>query len=241
MATEDTLPEQQRQQLQNWLALYALDRHLREPEDPEPRRCTKAVPLQAQLANAAQVRLLAPAREPIPGIERPVYVLLVPGPRDSTTVLIPFSRFEIPATPQEWRTGLARKPLQVLCLWNARTLPTTACKATWLVKDMPPRAYRLALAAYRKLHAPDTWCPKRFGPPLRHPLDPRHTYLQEEGILLDALLMDLQATGHEKNTIPYSIPQPDTRMLRAADPPAYPDRRDGSGQDQGPPPPGDAS
>jgi hypothetical protein len=212
----------QRQQLEAWLTAYAIDRQLREPD--VPARNTESSPPRVRNPRPApgQIRLLPPAAATPPDIERPVYVLLLPGARHSTLLAVPFSRFDIPATPQEWRTGLHKKPLQVLCLWNARELATAALAFAWLVHNVTDKQHQQAIAACQSLPPLTSNAGKRSGPPLIHPLDPRHTYLQEEHMLLDDLCAALQETETTGIAIKYHIPEPDTQLLRAAEPPEYP-------------------
>ena len=223
MTAKEIRYEQQRQQLATWLATYELDRQLREPADPAPNQSVTAARMPRRPPVHGHIRLLPPAATSLPELERPVYVLLLPGNNHHTTTLIPFSRFDTPATPQEWRTRLKQNALQVLCFWNARAVQTAALAATWLAHSVTEKQYQQARNIYQNLHSMGALAGTRFGPPLRHPLDPRHIYMYEEQMLLDDLLAALQEAEAADNTIPYWIPEPDTQLLRAAEPPQYPE------------------
>lgn len=206
------------EKLAAWLHLYELDRKLRMGADvtsgssitDQKERHTPA---------AGDILLLPPvAHAPPLAIERPVYVWV--ASLDESTqnrLIVPFSRFDIPATEKEWETSLTPQPCKVLCFWNARKIDATALAQAWLALHMPEDTHCECLAAFQ--HNTSQEACHRFGPPLVHPLDPRHTYIQEETILLDELTKPLQhgAAGH--NEIYYEIKENNSMYLRAAEPP----------------------
>jgi hypothetical protein len=106
---------------------------------------------------------------------RPTYVVVVaPGGDAGWWRVAPFSRLAAPATPEEVTTGLKSEPLRVLCLWNAHPVPARRLAAwAW-------RVGRIAPATLARIGAAGDG---RRGPRLVHPLDPRHTYLDEERAL----------------------------------------------------------
>ncbi len=211
-----------RQQLAEWVAAYQLDRQLREPE-PEasgasarPNACYLDIPAPAP----GQIRLLSPASVALPDVERPVYVLLMPAESAEAIRLIPFSRYPVPATPQEWRTGFDQQPLRVLCLWNQHVCDRARLPANWLVMTITPKQQAEVARALQMSHGLQTYASRRFGPPLLHPFDPRHVYLQEERMLLN----DLYGASGEtpKTIIEYPVSRADAeRLLAAESPPAY--------------------
>lgn len=217
-ATPDLLARQ-RKQLADWLACYALDCALRISDEDAPPQAVPSLPTIApEPALPGQIRLLPPAPVSQPENERPVYVLVLPGPNDGDITIMPFSRFRLPATALEWQTDLPEPALQVLCIWNARTVAADALAPAWLVGQIPEKQLSAARAAMHPDAAAAT-TNTNLGPPLRHPLDPRHVYLQEERLLFDDLLTALPHYTQSGNTIPYKIPPPSRQFLRAADPP----------------------
>lgn len=105
---------------------------------------------------------------------RPVYFALRKHTVDGW-LAVPFARLPLPATEAEFATGRAERPLRVLAPWNAGILPDGILDQAWKVGRLRP----VELAALR---AYENGGPPRLeaGPPIIHPLDPRHTYLDEE-------------------------------------------------------------
>ena len=120
---------------------------------------------------------------------RPVYVGLVgrqeTGVEDESWLVIPFGRLPLPAVPGELVTRRQAAPLRVLCVWNCALAAAARLARGWLVGRLTERELDLARGV-RDL-APDSVPPaalaRRVGPPLVHPLDPRHEYLDEERLL----------------------------------------------------------
>lgn len=206
-----------RQQLAEWVDAYQLDRQLREPGPPEAAACNENAPPGPSPA-PGQIRLLAPTTVSLPDVERPVYVLLMPAESAEAIRLIPFSRYPIPATPQEWRTGFNQQPLRVLCLWNQHVCDRARLPGNWLVKSITPKQQAEVARALQVSNGLQTYASRRFGPPLLHPLDPRHVYLQEERMLLDDLCRGLDQTTPK--IIEYPFAETNTAYRRAAEPPA---------------------
>jgi len=219
MPAKQTIPEYHRQQLEAWLETYRVDRALRDEPGSDPDRDVEDCLSNTQGAApmASQIRLLPPIGDATPQIERPVYVCLLPGDRPDGITVVPFSRFRLPATPQEWKTGLRPGPLQVLCLWNAHTCKTDNLRASWQAGTIPAPKRQMIATLLQTLNPLHDWPSRRFGPPLLHPLDPRQTYLQEERLLMHELLAARVKTP--SNTIHYEIPKPDIQLLRAAESP----------------------
>lgn len=173
----------QRKQLAEWLAEWELDRTLREADAPEheagptPSRKSLSYEGIATTHSVGEVSLYHPLAD-----EAPLYVLNMEE-RDDRLLLAPFSRFSVPAIPGEWTTGQRTQPLRVLCLWNARWVARTALRPLWVVRHLPARALGEAGELYRCLtegSAIPSRLAVRCGPPLVHPLDPRHAYIEEE-------------------------------------------------------------
>ena len=224
--TPQATRKKQRAQLAAWLDAYYLDRDLRDetmppssaPQTPEPNHASP---------EAGQIRLLPPTKNTTAPNERPIYVLVVSAPETQNFTVIPFSRFDSPATPHEWQTNWSERPLQVLCFWNARTLTPTALKTTWLVQQRSEQQRQEVVKAEQtkpvcSLSHDNT----RFGPPLAHPLDPRHVYLQEEKSLLDDAMETITAALDTGKGITYEVQATNIHLLRAAESPPEPEQEE---------------
>lgn len=208
----------QREQLREWLADDRLDRRLREscPEvDAAPVAASCEIMAEFTWPAAGQVRLLRPRPSSLPEVERPVYVLLMPASTGDALRLIPFGRYAIPATPREWRTGLGLTPLRVLCFWNLRICDPAGLQASWPVSALTEEKQSEVAAILQKPNHLQSVCMRRFGPPLLHPLDPRHVYLQEEHTLMNDLCLGVGETT--QGVFEYPFFEPDGDSLRAAE------------------------
>ena len=96
---------------------------------------------------------------------------------------IPFSRFTVPACREEWKTDLRAMPLRVLCGWNARITAGNPMLPSWPVRRLRGKTLGRQRAWFAvimgKQPVPERWV-RRVGPPVLHPADPRHRYLDEE-------------------------------------------------------------
>lgn len=129
--------------------------------------------------------------------ERPVYVAIARPIADDRWEVVPFSRFSVPATGGEWSTGREAAPLKVLCPWNRGELPAAFLRAGWRVE-------RLTGEEQRWIRGEEDPAEERKGPPLLHPLDPRHDYLEEE----KALWFDGEGVGYQSaDCVEEGLPQ----------------------------------
>lgn len=184
-----------RNQLASWLREWQIDCLLR-PDSPPDKECS-AAPETYTFHNfsptAGQIVLLPPVSAPLVA-ERPIFILILE--KTPTTLRVaPFSRFATPAVQAEWKTGLRAKPLRVLCLWNTHRVSARALTTGWLASAVKTQTLEQALDVYRHLHSdiPLKLVPRqKLGPPLRHPLDPRHVYLEDESSLMTGHLAFLE-------------------------------------------------
>ena len=109
--------------------------------------------------------------------------------------VFPFSELATPATPGEM-TVRQDPPVRVLQGWNARELQQAGVLESWFVDLVPDEKlfqvnlWWLCLEAGSELSGDlRTLC----GPPLRHPLDPRHDYLDSEACRADICLGETPA------------------------------------------------
>lgn len=132
-----------------------------------------------------QIRLLHPSDTG--SSSRPLFVAIFAQPTPFLFRAAPFGRFAAPAVPGELETGRPQIPLRVLCVWNARVLHAAVCERGWPVGRLS--AGEAAAAAALDGHdSAETWLSgyeALTGPRLRHPADPRHTYLRQETELMD--------------------------------------------------------
>jgi hypothetical protein len=194
------VPPAQQRRLGRWLAEWKLDCLLRSSTPEESVAATGQSVEGMSLKNSSppdvgQIRLFhpAPKRE---ADHRPIYVAILEKRSGNAFLIAPFGRFAEPAIPGEWRTGFRAMPLRVLCLWNARIVAAAVLKSSWQASRIPKAKIAQAL----ELHAGTPLGSARgsdIGPPLRHPLDPRHTYLAEESARLDEQVVALEAMSRE--------------------------------------------
>jgi hypothetical protein len=180
-----------RKQLEIWLQEYAVWKELVDALPAE-----SVAPMHEDLwdsgafpdepgPEAGQIRLWPSAN----GACGPFYGLLV-APEYSSWGVLPFSPLSSVATHEELRV-MEEAPVQVIQGWNLRRIPEGQAKKSWFAGTLPElEIFRVDLFL--------TWCGSGealppaladyVGPPLIHPLDPRHEYLDEERERADASL-----------------------------------------------------
>ncbi len=162
--------------LREWLSLRELQLALEEPDPPEGWDEPAGISGQPGPVSG-QIRLW-PAADPS---DPPFYALLLPAGYAEWTAL-PFSSLSLPATPQEF-SFRPEGPTAVLQGWNRRRISDALAGASWPADQ----------ADAGELFCLQAWCtslesggppPPRIaaacGPPLVHPLDPRHEFLASE-------------------------------------------------------------
>ncbi|MBU1693648.1 MAG: hypothetical protein KJ726_06500 [Verrucomicrobia bacterium] len=182
-------PARPEQQLLQWMREWTVDLALR--EEPEALSAEdRAVP-EAEPPGLApgQVRLLFPLSGG--SRSRLCYLAVLQEVRPGYFLAAPFGRFSTPATPGEWRSPRTEPPLRIVCLWNARVMPGALLSQSWLVDELTDGEQAHARSVYEA-------CKGRrpvpaelaavVGPPLCHPLDPRHDYMDEERAWMDAVI-----------------------------------------------------
>lgn len=141
-----------------------------------------------QTLKQGAIRLLA---EELTNGHRPHVNVLVLGPwggKESQSWLIaPYGPFSEPADESELKTGRDEPGLRVLCVWNARIVPSEVLLISWLLGEAEPDEVADALAVFR-CHTGGEPLPIRLrplvGPPILSKSDPRITYFAEErGVL----------------------------------------------------------
>lgn len=138
-----------------------------------------------------QIRQLNPELKP--EWTRTVIVLVLEVDEGGERALaLPWGEFSEPAFDGELATGLKDHGMAVLCVWNAAWMPFTALRRSWWLgdafDDLLQEATLLHAARSSREPVPAT-LQERTGPPIVHPLDPRHDYLDGEAGLLEDLSM----------------------------------------------------
>ena len=183
--------------LQGWQLTQRLDA-LPEPADgAEPPAPPPPYPsADARSGQAKSCRIGDPSRLAAGGIvllppeteatrRRPVYVAVIDAVHDGAWRVVPFGRLPVPAVPGELATGRRQTSLQVLCVWNVGSVEGGALVRGWLVGRLTVHEMRWArqLLGLQPGAKPASALALRLGPPLLHPLDPRHDYLEQERLL----------------------------------------------------------
>jgi|GEM_PF-1129111 len=174
------------QKLDRWLREYELYRIQREENPVEwPQAGIPVVCTDEPAPGPGQIRLW-PAGDLS---EEPVYGVVLPAEYGWWWVL-PFSPLAFPAVPEECVCRDA-PPVRVVEGWNRRKAARSVVAGSWCVDRMEEaevfrlRGWVSALEAEQP--APEV-LRERIGPPLRHPLDPRYGYLEDETRRVDGCL-----------------------------------------------------
>ncbi len=202
------------EQLAAWLKVYELDRQLRDSSDHHANM-SPASPESVSVA-PGQIRVLPPVRPTLPENERPVFVLILACHNDHS-VIVPFGRFDIPATPGEWATEAEHMATKVLCFWNIRHVSIETLEKSWLANTLSGQQVQTIDKARTAFKSHQQRATRRHGPPLVHALDPRHIYLHEEQTLLDDWIAAINAPEKQGATLFYPVAETDVEYKRAAE------------------------
>lgn len=206
-----------KERLANWLHEWHIDRALKEEV------ISASVPRTGAGGESGpevgQIRLMRPIAQ---AVESPLYVVVLDHVVSGDWRVAPFSRFSEPAVPGEWMTGLDARPLRVLCLWNARTVSAERLAQSWIVESMSEDKRVKALSIRDLLDSGEAFpeaLQRETGPPLRHPLDPRHDYIDEETDHLDRYFGTEPAAAGSAgpSTIIYPVRSDSRPFLKAAE------------------------
>ena len=175
--------EQRKKHVDDFIKAYLLHKKLEEVSgcDEEDDFTTTVSPVEMnsfdEELEEGQIRLLA-------NTERLTYVALLKRWSVSSFVVMPFSRFNEPATDEEFKTELdGGRYLRVLQAWNTRTLQDDTLKKSWLVGNLPQSdlddAWSLWEATLSDKPLSDSLL-QRTGLPIYRKIDPRVQYKREE-------------------------------------------------------------
>lgn len=211
----------QRSHLQEWLVEWTLELALRNVGQASTRNVVDRIsgalsvrpvagdPLPAK----GQVRLLVPD---VLG-SRPRYVVLLEVLANDRFRIVPFGLFSYPCVPGEMLTGRCVDVLRVLCLWNSRDITRSTAGRSWFVDTLDDLEMEAAQQVFHHMNE-GTDLPselrERVGPPMWHPFDPRHAYLDGES----GAMARLEASGTDP--VSYPVKQGPHR-LAAEDRPEY--------------------
>lgn len=208
-------PEPQQRHLAAWLQEWRTATILEQSEEP-PDSGTTGEQTDANAAevpiapydpvdNSGEVRLLSPV---IAGADqRPVYVAVLRPPSTGTVLVAPFSRFPVPALPGELLTQHSTPALRVLCLWSAREMTESLVARSWLVDALTQEELDTGLQLLDCLRRRSSLPPgleSLVGPPLVHPDDPRHDYMEEELARMETLTAD---AAERSRAAPFVYPE----------------------------------
>ncbi len=220
-------PAWQKERLERWLQQWHLDRVLGGPESPaaEPPTAPAAhecpeikrriAPFDLVGEPVGQIRLLG--NNLLPGSPRPVYVALFHAWEADMVLLAPYSPFTEPAIPGELLTGRPGAALSVLCLWNTHAIHTRLLRESWFIDQLSQEEQQEAWAVFRQAaagHPLPGPLAQRTGPPLVHPLDPRHQYQARELAILSPLAATIRKAEEEKNLLATIVAEPPAWRLQ---------------------------
>ena len=150
-------------------------------------------------ATVGEVRLLAGWLTP--SVVEPVYVLVLRELSDGWKLIVPFSKFTVPATPEElllYRSESsdprAGGPTSVSCAWNAAAVPDSALKQSWLA-GLCEEEVLVDVAELFDAIQQSKLLPPRLADRVGSGLsllsgDPRHEYLAGEVSVLSELVRE---------------------------------------------------
>lgn len=198
--------------LQEWAVAAQLD-HDSDAADESGDRLPEAT--FDTIIRPAEIRLLSPRLTPLTR-SRPVHVLVLEVQATGHGLVAPFSRFVTPALPGELTVETGIPALRVVCAWNRCRVSAAVLRASWTVSTLPSTSVtdcrELGMVPHG-ISAPAPWR-ERVGPPLTHPLDPRHRYIDAE----TALRRSLELLS-DSAPMAYPPPPDDAALDKAAEPP----------------------
>lgn len=176
--------------LQKWMEDYLLDRRL--DDDLSSGPLVQHPPDFSGEPPPAdnQIRLWPAVREDDP----PLYGLVKEFGYDRWNVL-PFSPYAFPALPEELRVR-EEPPVRVVQGWNFRAVACSLVAKSWFVTGIAVEVALILERWWMGVQAgevPQEGFGDAVGPELRHPLDPRHGYLDTERVRVDQILGETPA------------------------------------------------
>lgn len=186
-------PTPEQQKLKKWIEEYSLYQLLGE-ENPQSLMHSSVIDFREEPGPAeGQIRLWPAIQLEHP----PMYGLLMRAGYGRWRVL-PFSPLGEPALPAELKISDAA-PARIVQGWNARELSCSRVVQSWFVDSLSEEMlfklnrWWLMLAAGEEITGDVV---ADVGPSMRHPLDPRHDYLDSESDRAD---FNLGSTVAEKD------------------------------------------
>ncbi|HWZ94590.1 MAG TPA: hypothetical protein VNW30_05290 [Opitutaceae bacterium] len=208
------------ERLARWRDLWLIEQQIRtsEPEYAEPlpfapRESQCEDPLWGRLASpiiadaepeVGQIRLLA--GWVVPKARRPVLVAVLYAWEGDVMVISPFGPFPEPATTSELLTGRSDAMLQVLSLWNTRTISSVNLKkSSRFVGHLSPQELTESRTVFRHSLAGDNmpeliW--ERVGSPIVNADDPRIVYQDEETQVMTLQLASDSLLDYQPHDLP---------------------------------------
>jgi hypothetical protein len=153
--------------------------------------------------SAGDIRLLR--MRDVPDEYRFLYVaVLYVRIENGTSVVVPFSPYSVPASKDEWLTGLPNTPLRVLQFWNAQPVATRDLAQSWKTAEFDECRCEQMRRLYK--HAIDGSWPQgdlreRVGLAILSPEDERLVYQREEVTLFTQLRTRLFRWGQSADLL----------------------------------------
>ncbi len=202
--TTRPLPDWQSERLDRWLCEWDIFEAMHEADEAVPVPATEpavrpdSTGEEAAAIGVGDVRLLHPAAGE--SGRRPVYVVVLSDESPDRVLVAPFGQFAEPAVPGELLMRGLAPGIQVLCVWNRRCLARERLAASWLVARLADADLGRVLTVQRHSiegEALPEDVARDVGPPLKHPLDPRHEYLARERSFMNSLVRECVDAGTE--------------------------------------------
>jgi hypothetical protein len=184
----DAIQRAQQEKLARWLFEWQMDRELAAVEDAPgdlPYRAKERAP-DMPLLSPGSIVLFQPATSEL---ARAPLTALTAATSAGTALFIPFGRFQEPAFGGEMPSGLEPAGLRILCPWLAFHAGRGLKVHVWDTCEILEAPLKRALAlAHRPLEELLMLNDASGPPPIRHPLDPRRDYIEEERERMRAVL-----------------------------------------------------
>jgi len=217
------VPDWQHERLARWLSEWEIADDMREEEEaalpfPSGAEGQGSGDGADDSVEPGDVRLLHPTSGE--SWHRPVYAVVVSVVSLQRVLVAPFGPFAEPAVPGELLLRGLAPGIQVLCVWNCRVLNRDRLKRSWRVVRLSDADLARIFAVRRHIDegvALPEEVARDVGPPLAHPLDPRHEYLARQSSSMDALVRECRAGDEAREGDMLYLGRPRSELLLAAE------------------------
>lgn len=144
----------------------------------------------ADVLMPGDLRLLSPRY--LPGVERPVVVLLIDQEFETDEwTIVPLSSSDTPVRDGEWATDFDEPLLRVCCFWNARRVQGCVLEDSQHLASMDNTELAHCVTLLEDWQSQIAWTAAdaaRSAPPLDLDFDVRMSYVEQESEAMQALL-----------------------------------------------------